>query len=193
MDKKGDIIKDKPADTLQSQYKSVWSIPLPEKMIDNPNVYFYENESIDGYKPTITSINIDRTKIRKAISKMKNNAASGPDGIPANFIKTFCDFLLEPLEIIYKKSVDDKIFPHIWKLMYISPVKKPGKLKLVPSNYRPVALTSHLGKILESVIKDQIQDYIESNGLLSSNQHRFRKNMSCISQLLVHAELIMKH
>ena len=75
--------------------------------------------------------------------------------------------------------------------MFISPVKKPGKPKSIPSSYRPVALTSHLGKVLESIIKDQIQDYIESNGLLSQNQHGFRKNMSCISQLLVHAELIM--
>ena len=56
-------------------------------MIDDPSVYFFEQDPIDSYKPSLTSINIDRTKIRKAITKLKNNAAPGPDGIPANFIK----------------------------------------------------------------------------------------------------------
>ena len=39
-------------------------------------------------------------------------------------------------------------------------------------------------------IKEQIQEYIEDNGNLSNNQHGFRKNKSCISQIWIHTELI---
>ena len=124
--------------------------------------------------------------------KLKNNAAPGPDGIPVSFLKTFVDYIIVPLEIIYRNSLESKIFPSIWKIMYITPIRKPGKPKSVPSSYRPVALTSHLGKVLQSVVKDQLQDFIETFGLLSDNQHGFRKQKSCVSQLLIHSELIMK-
>ena len=69
---------------------------------------------------------------------------------------------------------------------------KPEKPKSLPSSYRSVALISHLGKVLESVINEQLQDFIETNSLLSNNQHGFCKNKSCISQLLIHSEMIMK-
>ena len=74
--------------------------------------------------------------------------------------------------------MDDRIFPKIWKLMHFLSINKPGKPKTLPSSYRPVALTSHLRKLLKSVIKEQLQDFIETHGLLSQNQHGFRKNKS---------------
>ena len=47
-----------------------------------------------------------------------------------------------------------------------------------------MSLTSPIGKILESFIRDQVQTYMESNNLLSNCQHGFRKSRSCITQLL---------
>ena len=127
VDKKGNIINDKPANTLQEQYESVWSVPMKEKIINDPDEFFNDNN--DDHKPTITNVSIEKVKIRKAIMKLKNNAAPGPDGIPVSFLKSFVDYLLEPLEIIYCNSMENKILPEIWKLMYISPIRKPGKPK----------------------------------------------------------------
>ena len=177
---------------LQSstQYESVWSVPLKDKVINDPDAFFSTNS--EEHKPLIKEVSIDRERIRKAIMRLKNNAAPGPDGIPVSFLKTFVDYIVEPLEIIYRNSIESKIFPRIWKLMHITPIRKPGKPKSLPSSYRPVGLTSHLGKVLESVVKDQLHDFIETYGLLSENQHGFRKRKSCISQLLIHSEMIMK-
>ena len=52
------------------------------------------------------------------------------------------------------------------------------------NNYRPVSLTSIVCKILESIIRDLIQEFFESNNLYTACQHGFRSNKSCTSQLL---------
>ena len=37
--------------------------------------------------------------------------------------------------------------------------------KKEPSNYRPVSLSSHVGKILESIIKENITEFLNKNTL----------------------------
>ena len=59
-------------------------------------------------------------------------------------------------------------------------------------NYRPVALTSHLIKIFEKVVRGHLVYFIESNDLMNPNQHGFRAGHSCLSQLLQHHDTITK-
>ena len=52
------------------------------------------------------------------------------------------------------------------------------------SNYRPVALTGHIGKVMERIIRPQLMDYLEANELLDPGQHGCRHGRSTITQLL---------
>ena len=61
--------------------------------------------------PKLEDIRIDRVKIRKAILGLKNGATPGPDGVPVEILKTFCDQLLEPQEIVCRKSLEESLFP----------------------------------------------------------------------------------
>ena len=70
-------------------------------------------------------------------------------------------------------------------------MKKPGKSKAKAESFRPVSLTSHMGKVLEAIVRQEVQDFLEEHGLMTDGQHGFRKGRSCISQILVHCELIM--
>ena len=56
--------------------------------------------------------------------------------------------------------------------------------KNVCSNYRPVSLTSVVCKLLESLLRDVLLKYLESNNKIVSNQYGFRPGYSCCSQLL---------
>merc|ERR1711911_503815 len=53
-----------------------------------------------------------------------------------------------------------------------------------PGNYRPISLTSVPGKILESIIADNITAHLESNNLIKDSQHGFRSGRSCLTNLL---------
>ena len=51
-------------------------------------------------------------------------------------------------------------------------------------NYRPVSLTSLICKVFKSIIRDSIVEYLESNQLITTSQHGFRKGRSCLTNLL---------
>ena len=53
--------------------------------------------------------------------------------------------VLKPLCILMNRSLDEGIFPDIWKLANVIPIFKKGD-KSQPSNYRPVAVLSCIEK-----------------------------------------------
>ena len=58
-------------------------------------------------------------------------------------------------------------------LVQICPIHK-GESRAMPAHYRPVALTSHLVKVFEQVVRRSLIDYLETTGKLPENQHGFR-------------------
>ena len=67
--------------------------------------------------------------------------------------------------------------------MSYKPIHKKGDRHLV-DNYRPITLTSIIGKILESIIEDHSLDNFINNSLFTSYQHSFMPGKSCITKLL---------
>ncbi len=59
-------------------------------------------------------------------------------------------------------------------------------------SYRPVALTSHLSKVLEHLIRGPLVDHLESQGHLDSAQHGARAGCSTLSQLLIQHDAILQ-
>ena len=57
------------------------------------------------------------------------------------------------LIIIYNRSLSESKIPNDWKMANVTPIFKKGK-KSDAGNYQPVSLTSHVCKMLESIIKD---------------------------------------
>ena len=53
-----------------------------------------------------------------------------------------------------------------------------------PSNYRPISLTSQVVKLIESIIREQLWDFLDLHRVLNPNQHGFVKHKSCFTNLL---------
>jgi len=73
--------------------------------------------------------------------------------------------------------------PADWKTANIVPIFKKGD-RTDRANYRPVSLTYVPCKIMESIIKDKLMGFLESNDLLCKEQHGFRSGRSCLTNLL---------
>ena len=56
-----------------------------------------------------------------------------------------------------------------------------------------MSLTSILGKILESIIKDNIVEHLDKFSLIRTSQHGFTKGRSCLSNLLDFMEGVTKY
>ena len=63
----------------------------------------------------------------------------------------------------------------------------------MPANYRPVALTSHVSKIFERVLRKFLVSHLEENSLLLEGQYGFRAKRSCLTQLLNYWDDILEH
>ena len=71
-------------------------------------------------------LNITNTDILQGIIRMKVSGSSGPDGVPSIFIKNLERVLVNPLRILFEKSISKCYFPNKWKLSYITPIFKEG-------------------------------------------------------------------
>lgn len=56
----------------------------------------------------------------------------------------------------------------------IIPIRKPGKDASNPVNYRPIARTSNIRKIMERLIMEMLTFCIENRGIPSPHQSCFR-------------------
>lgn len=82
---------------------------------------------------------------------------------------------LGKLLCLYNKVWDEGNIPVSWKEALIVPIHKPGKDASKPSNYRPIALTSNICKLMERMINERILYILESKQLLAPYQSGFRK------------------
>ena len=101
----------------------------------------------------ITEMIVTENDIMKAINELSPSSAAGPDGFPALLLKQCKEKLSIPLCHMWKISLEKGIVPTELKKSTITPIYKGGN-KSLAANYRPVALTSHVIKIFEKVIRN---------------------------------------
>ena len=173
------------SEILKMQYESVFSTPL-EPMIPSDEIF---NTAENSEGSTLSDIPFAPVDIEEAIDELSSNSSAGPDQFPSILLKQCKRELSGPLHLIWKKSLSTGEIPNILKTANIVPIHKGGS-KGEAKNYRPVALTSHIVKIFEKVLRKHIVAHLEENGLLNPGQHGFRAGRSCLSQLLEHFERV---
>ena len=130
--------------------------------------------------PILNHFFVPPGKIQTLLSSIGKHKACGPDGLSARILHECAAELAIPLEILCRSSVDQGVFPKIWKDANIIPVHKKGDKKN-PSNYRGISLLPLCSKVLEKVVCDAL--LIHCSKSLPPSQHGFLPNRSCVSNL----------
>ena len=120
----------------------------------------------------MSDIKFTEEDIVKACSELKAASAAGADGVPSALLKNCRNELKRPLYLLWRSSLDSGIIPADLLLVLVSPVHKGGS-RGVAKNYRPVALTSHIVKVFERVVRRALVSHFEQHGLLPNGQHGF--------------------
>ena len=128
--------------------------------------------------------------IAKKVKKMKDDKSPGVDGIPPKLLKKIVEQISTPLAKVFNLSLEE-IVPSEWKEANITTLFKEGS-RNKPENYRPVSLTSVLRKLLETLIGDNMVEFLVKHKLLNPSQHGFLKARSCVTNLLCFFEEITK-
>ena len=143
-----------------------------------------EHEGLD-------SICFTESKVKYVtISRLKTNAAAGPDGLPPIIFKKLKHTLSAPLAFLFTNIFKTGFLPEekntglekTGKRLLLLPFSKKGKTT-DPNNYRPISLTSVCCKNFESIIKDQLLSYLMVHSLISKEQHEFLQKHSTTTNL----------
>ena len=134
------------AELLQAQYVKVFSDP------NSANV----DACLAGLNPVpdrnLDNITFTVDDIVEAIKELDPYSSTPDRDIPAKVLTKCKDSLAVPIFLLWHDSFRSGVIPPSMKTQYITPVYEKGD-RTSAANYRPVSITSHLIKILESAEK----------------------------------------
>lgn len=133
------------------------------------------------------TIHISEQSIQNCINELSDKLSLGPDKIPVKFIKSFGDYLIKPLYIIYNKSNKSGKIPALWKTSYVTPVPKKGDKQNVV-NYRSIVKNSIFSKMFDSLVETQLSHYLRRT--VNCRQHGFMPRRSTCSNLAIYSKYI---
>lgn len=114
----------------------------------------------------------------------KKQSAPGPDKIHYEMLRHLSPESLGHLLTFFNHLWMASAFPQCWKRAHIIPLLKPGKDSTLPASYRPIAMTSCLGKTYEKLINRRLVHFLETEGILDPNQCGFRMGRSTLDHLV---------
>ena len=144
-----------------------------------------ENKILDFTSLRSESYNLPFT-LQEFLSALSScsDSAPGADDITYSMIKNLPvetqKFLLSIINKIWKESA----FPEAWEIAILLAFLKPKKDGATPSNYRPIALTSCICKLMEKMVNVRLMWVLERKGLITPAQCGFRKMHSCTDILI---------
>ena len=125
-------------------------------------------------------IHLSREKILNGLLSLKTDKSVGPDGFPNMFLVHTAGSFLEPLYILFNRSLSLGYFPSKWKSSYVTPIYKKGNRSDV-GNYRCIAKLPAIAKLFESLVFDEIKPILEP--IFQKQQHGFLKGRSTVTNL----------
>lgn len=159
----------------------------PQEKVDLLAKLFAANSRIDdcnALPPTLShcghtmpDFKIRQCDVRAELQSIDVRKANGPDGIPPIVLKMCAAELTPVLTRLYRLSLSSGCVPESWREANVQPVPKKGD-RSDPSNYRPIAVTSVLCKIMERILNKQLVHYLEEHSIIHDRQYGFRPKRS---------------
>ena len=178
------------ADAFAAHFKSIFTESIEDpvhsnfhSMLSNQLPNFQDKSQRDPEHPLTKNINISH--ITKNLKKTKSDSAPGPDKITYRTLKNLPLASLNKLAVIYNAVLDLAHFPLAFKTSIITVVPKPGKDPTLVTSYRPITLTSTVGKLLEKIINSRLSYFASQQNIIKTNQTGFRQNYEA-AQNVVH-------
>ena len=143
---------------------------------------------INKSKESLTKINngeytemkvipITENEVINIILTLKTKKLSGYDGISNMILKYFAKIISKPFSHICNFSLTNGIFSDRCKYALVLPVYKKGE-RTNRSNYRPISLLLSLSKVLEIMMFNRLNQHLNSNRIIVSEQYGFRRGKS---------------
>lgn len=136
--------------------------------------------------------NITMDRVVKIIKSKSRKSAPGEDRLTYRVLGVLHLRALEKFRDILVASVEFGEVPDCWKSASIVLIPKgskdPGRLE----NRMPISLINTMAKVLEVIVKEELQEFLEENRKIPANQFGFRARLSATQQAMHLAGAIVR-
>jgi ribonuclease HI len=122
-------------------------------------------------------VNFSMDELEYALSKC-NNSAPGMDRVKFSMIKNLSVNVKEQLLKFYNYCLRNGVVPEGWYKTKVIPILKPNKNPEEAKSYRPISLLACTRKVLERMMVNRLDYWVEEKKLISASQFGFRKGKS---------------
>ena len=183
------------AEELNSFFKSVFTTESDKDAInfnyfmrnfvdpDHPEPFDQNTDNNGSYTSTIEDISITVDDVYELLKDINPNKSAGDDGMHPRVLKECASELAYPIQKLFNMSLSQGVIPKSWKCATVTPIHKDDD-KDNAENYRPISITSQIGKTLEKIVRKSIMSHLTENSILSDHQHGFCEGKSCLTNLI---------
>ncbi|KAG2190903.1 hypothetical protein INT47_004827 [Mucor saturninus] len=170
------------------------NLPQPQNKIihttnntntNNNNIHTNITETFNTYD--FHDCPFQENHIYNAIKRLPNKKSPGSDHITSEMIKPIIDSSTTILKLLFRICWITGYTPELWRQSQIVPIYKGAGDQTMPSNYRPISLTSTFRKVMEYCLQDQL--YQQTN-FISIQQGGFKPKLSAMDHAVVLDELM---
>lgn len=123
-------------------------------------------------------------ELDQVLASLNHSSSPGPDGITYGTLAHLGPQARQHLLDVFNASWPSSCVAQEWKTACVVPILKVGKSPLDIKSYRPIALTSCIGKCLERMILSRLEWFLESNSLYPESMTGFRQGRSSIDNVI---------
>jgi Reverse transcriptase (RNA-dependent DNA polymerase) len=122
---------------------------------------------------------VTSTDVQAIVQRVKPDKCPGADEIPNRFLQSIGEPLIKALQALLTAVNKVNYFPRRFRVARTIVLRKPSKPDYSdPGAWRPIALLSTLGKIIETLLAHRLSNLAEQERLLPNCQIGNRTNRS---------------
>ena len=142
----------------------------------------YNIENPDEFQQKLNA-RITIKEIKWAIKNTKcGNKSVDNHNIHPKMLHCFGPNTLKLIQKLFNRCLDEGEW--VWKTAKVIFLKKSGKDSYaVPGSYRPISISSYIGKLLEKILAARLTLFLEARGIFDANQEGFTANRNTIRYL----------
>ena len=163
-------------ETFKTHFEKIYS-PEPSTMTLHNQIDKWHKDFFNDVTPNRT-LTVNENNILDVIKTLKYNKSPGEDRISNKIIHLLSNALSTILPFLFNASLTLSFIPENWISGKIKILHKTNKTKSDINNYRPITLTSTIGKIFEKILNNYIYSWVENNKVINKEQNGFRRNKS---------------
>ena len=130
---------------------------------------------------------LKKEKILKHLLLLDKNSNTDVQEFDTRLLQIAAPYIYQSLTDIFNSSIQCRDVPEDWKLARTTPIYKGKGSRNEETNYRPISVVSHIPKIIEKEIQEQLLRYLLKHNLINIEKHAFlpkHSTTTCLHEFL---------